>query len=40
MDLYGPEKISIAVSIQLFPLIIFSDSKSPICNLRDPNRVP
>jgi len=40
---YGPvgtRKILIVVSVQTFPVIIFSDSGDPIFNSRGPNRVP
>ena len=36
----GTRRILIAVSVQIFPLIIVSDSREPIFNSRDPNRVP
>jgi len=42
MDLQGPNNfiILIAVSIQIFPLIIFSDSGDPISISRERNWVP
>jgi len=37
MDLQGPEKFPISY---ILSLIIFSDSRDPIFNSRDPNRFP
>jgi len=32
--------ILIAVSVQIFPLVLFSDSREPIFNSRNPNQLP